>query len=104
MTHHRRGLRRLLRDDELLAAVEADWRAAPVSSARSAMLRFAVKLTLDPGAMNESDVAGLRSEGFSDRDVLDIVEVTAYYAYANRIADGLGIGLESWIPDDVSEG
>jgi len=31
--------------------------------------------------------------------VLDITEVTAYYAYANRIADGLGITIEEWIPE-----
>ncbi len=39
-------------------------------------------------------VEGLRSVGFADADVLAIVEVAAYYAYANRIADGLGIQLE----------
>jgi len=50
--------------------------------------------------MNNSDVEDLRNVGFSDRDILDIVEVVAYYAYANRIADGLGIETEPWIPDD----
>lgn len=64
------------------------------------MLSFAVKLTRSPGEMVASDVDGLRSVGFTDRDVLDIVEVTAYYAYANRLADGLGITVEDWIPDD----
>ena len=34
------------------------------------------------------------------RDILDINEVAAYYAYVNRIADGLGVSLESWVPDD----
>lgn len=63
------------------------------------MLRFAVKLTVQPGAMNEADVEALRTAGFSDRDILDIVEVVGYYAYANRVADGLGIETESWIPD-----
>ena len=63
------------------------------------MLRFAVKLTATPGAMSDSDVEALRTAGFSDRDILDIVEVVAYYAYANRIADGLGIKTETWIPD-----
>lgn len=63
------------------------------------MLRFAVKLTTQPGAMNEADVEALRTAGFSDRDILDIVEVVGYYAYANRVADGLGIETESWIPD-----
>ena len=60
------------------------------------MLRFAIKLTTAPGAMNDTDVDALRSAGFSDRDILDIVEVIAYYAYANRIADGLGIETEPW--------
>ena len=49
--------------------------------------------------MEEADVEALRSAGFSDRDILDIVEVVGYYAYANRVADGLGIETESWIPD-----
>ena len=62
------------------------------------MVAFAVKLTA-PAAMGDGDVEALRSAGFSDRDILDIVEVVAYYAYANRIADGLGIETESWIPD-----
>ena len=63
------------------------------------MLRFAVKLTTTPAAVNDADVDALRSAGFSDRDILDIVEVVGYYAYANRIADGLGVQTESWIPD-----
>ena len=63
------------------------------------MLGFATKLTSTPGATNEADVDALRSAGFSDRDILDIVEVVGYYAYANRIADGLGIETEPWIPD-----
>ena len=63
------------------------------------MLTYAVKLTRTPGAMNDDDVEALRTVGFSDRDILDIVEVVGYYAYANRIADGLGIEPESWVPD-----
>ena len=63
------------------------------------MLTFAVKLTKAHAAMIDADVEALRSAGFSDRDILDIVEVVGYYAYANRIADGLGIETESWNPD-----
>ena len=48
---------------------------------------------------NDADIEALREAGFSDRDILDIVEVVAYYAYANRIADGLGLETEDWIPD-----
>ena len=63
------------------------------------MLGFAVKLTETPAATNDADIDALREAGFSDRDILDIVEVVAYYAYANRIADGLGLEAEDWIPD-----
>jgi len=64
------------------------------------MLGFVEKLTLTPGEMAKEDVAGLCDEGFTDRDILDIVEVAAYYAYVNRIADGLGVAIEPWLGDD----
>lgn len=81
-------------------AIESDWRSADLSPARQAMLSFAVKLTLSPGEMKRSDVEALRAVEFSDRDILDIVEVVSYYAYVNRIADGLGVPLETWIDDE----
>ena len=66
------------------------------------MLDFAVKLTNEPKNMKIQDIYKLREVNFSDRDILDIVEVTAYYAYANRLADGLGVAIEDWISDDDS--
>ncbi len=101
MVHHGRGLRRLLKDDALFAAIEADWRTAPVSTPRAAMLEWAIKLTHTPGDMTADDATRLTQVGFSDRDILDIAEVVGYYAYVNRIADGLGVQTESWIPDDL---
>lgn len=64
------------------------------------MLRYAAKLTRAPGSVDETDVVDLREAGFTDVDILHIAEVVAYFAYANRIADGLGIPLEDWIPDN----
>jgi len=61
------------------------------------MLTFSVKLTNEPRNMEITDIKKLRKVGFSDRDILDIVEVTAYYAYVNRLADGLGVAIEDWI-------
>ena len=66
------------------------------------MLNFAVKLTNEPKNIEMQDIYKLREVNFSDRDILDIVEVTAYYAYANRLADGLGVAIEDWISDDDS--
>jgi uncharacterized peroxidase-related enzyme len=64
------------------------------------MLEYAERLTRHPSALEGADVEALRSAGFSDRDILDIAEVTAYFAYVNRIADGLGVTLEPWFDDD----
>lgn len=58
------------------------------------MLEYTEKLTLRPWEMVEDDVAALREAGFSDAAILDINQVTAYYAYVNRLADGLGVPLE----------
>lgn len=100
MVHHRRGLRRLLQDDELTARIETDYESAGLSAKRLAMLRYADKLTRRPAQMTEADVETLGSRGFSDLDILHIVEVVSYFAYVNRIADGLGVPLEDWIIDD----
>jgi len=58
------------------------------------MLSYAAKLTRTPGAMARADVEALRAAGFSDEDVLGIVQVVGYFAYVNRLADGLGVLLE----------
>ncbi len=58
------------------------------------MLEYATKLTLRPSEVTQDDLGPLRSVGFDDGDILAIVEVAAYYAYANRIVDGLGVSVE----------
>lgn len=50
--------------------------------------------------MTRGDVESLHRVGFSDRGVLEAVEVTAYFAFVNRLVDGLGVSLE---PDSGEE-
>lgn len=59
-----------------------------------AILDYAATLTRDPGGMREDDLAPLRAAGLEDRDILHANLVTAYYAFVNRVADGLGVQLE----------
>ena len=90
----------MLKDDELVVRIEADREeAAGLSDKRIAMLAYAIKLTTTPAAMTEEDVGQLREVGFTDLDILHIVEVVGYYAYVNRIADALGVPTEDWISD-----
>ena len=67
------------------------------------MLGYAVKLSLEPWNMQEADVQELRDVGFSNAGILDIVHVTGYYAYVNRIAEGLGVDLEAFWEENVSD-
>ncbi|CAM4387243.1 carboxymuconolactone decarboxylase family protein [Deinococcus marmoris] len=97
--HHFAGLRRLLKDDvradAIRRAVEArDPAAAPLTDAQQQALRYAEKLTLTPSAVSEADVAVLRSAGFTDGEILEINQVTAYFAYANRTVLGLGCSTD----------
>ncbi len=60
------------------------------------MLDYAAKLTRSPGSMRQTDVAALRTHGLSDRDILDVNQVAAYFAYVNRVADGLGVATDDY--------
>ena len=77
-----------------MTAIEDDYREADLSPRERAILDYAVKLTLTPSVMQRSDVEGLRGAGLSDAEILDVCQVTSYYNYVNRLADGLGVDLE----------
>jgi len=81
-------------DDQLAQRLAADFESAPINEADKVMLRYAQKLTCEPAAMDREDVAQLRDAGFAEPAILDICQVTAYFAFANRLADGLGVELE----------
>lgn len=83
-------------DDALVEQLIEDWRSAPISTAHQAMLTYAEKLTRRPWEMVEADVLQLREAGFSDAAILDINQVTGYYAFVNRLADGLGVKPEDF--------
>ncbi len=103
MKHHGAGLRQLLNNEILVNQLAENWRDAPLSRADHAMLEYVEKLTLIPWNMEEKDVIDLRLAGFSDSAILDINQVTAYYAYVNRLADGLGVRLESYWEEDAAD-
>ena len=72
-----------------------DWQAVDLDPTDRVMLHYAVKLTETPGRVDRDDMEPLRQAGLDDRAIHDLCAVTAYFAFANRIADGLGIELET---------
>jgi len=83
----------------LVEAIRKDYRQAPLDAGTRALLDYAVKLTRTPAAVAEQDVQFLREAGWSDAAIHDAAQVTGYFNYINRIADGLGVDLEPGMPE-----
>lgn len=68
----------------------------PTFTARElAILGYVDRVTVAPASVTESDLVPLRDAGLDDRGIHDVCSIAAYYAFANRIADGLGVELET---------
>ena len=65
---------------------------------RRALLAFAEKLTREPWSARQADLDTLRARGFSDEQLSEAVQVISYFNYINRMADGLGVDLEDFMP------
>jgi uncharacterized peroxidase-related enzyme len=92
--HHAAGLARLLPADRKHIADEllrAD--VSSLTPRERALVEYGSKLATDPANMTQADVDTLRSQGVSDREILDAAQASAYFAYANRIVLGLGAKL-----------
>jgi len=78
--------------DGLLAAepVEALW----LTDRERALVRYADKLTQAPASVRATDIEALRSHGLQDLAIHDACAIIAYFAFVNRLADGLGVELE----------
>ena len=72
-----------------------DWTALELEPIDRAMLAYAHQLTVHPGRVGDADVVLLRSAGLGDRAIHDLCAIAAHFAFVNRIADGLGVQLES---------
>ena len=109
--HHFAGLLRLLKDDDrgraIRAALDADAPGDAFTGKDLAGLVYVRRLTRDPASLGAHDIQALRDAGFTDGEILEINQVTAYFAYANRTVLGLGINTNGDIiglsPNDSSD-
>jgi uncharacterized peroxidase-related enzyme len=96
--HHYVGMRRLLNDDvrskEIRSALEGNDPARAFEGRELAILNYAAKLTRNPTDITPQDLDVLRKAGLEDGEILEVNQVAAYFAYANRTVLGLGINKE----------
>jgi uncharacterized peroxidase-related enzyme len=93
--HHVRGMRRALGDDAraeaIAVALVADRPENALAGAELARMRYAARLTRTPAQVDAGAVATLRDAGLDDGAILELNQVVAYFAYANRTVLGLGV-------------
>ena len=80
-------------DPEYSSHIIHDYTQADLDPQTRAILDYAVKLTLTPALMRESDIDGLRATGLTDQQVLSTVAITCVFNFMNRLADGLGVEI-----------
>ena len=81
-------------NNELVEALQKDYRSAPISEQDRTMLDYVVKLTKDATRVSSDDHAKLRAVGFDDRGILQITLIASWFNYINRVADALGVGRD----------
>lgn len=93
--HHLAGMRRALADPERgaawMRALETGPREEVFDTRQRAALAYAEHLALAPNEVSESEISLLRNSGWSDGEILEINQITAYFCYANRVVLGLGV-------------
>jgi uncharacterized peroxidase-related enzyme len=77
-----------------------DYRKAALNDADRAMLDYVAKLTLAPVRVEEQDIISLREQGFADKAIFEINQITGFFAWCNRTIDGLGVQLEEFWQDE----
>lgn len=81
-------------DEQLVKALQEDYRTAPISEQERVMLDFVVQLTRDATRLGRQDHERLRAVGFDDRGILQITLLASWFNYINRVADALGVGRD----------
>ena len=93
--HHYEGMRKLIMDDQrsenIRKALEEEKPAKVFKSKELAIINYAVKITINPYDISPEDIEKLRINNVEDGEILEINQVAAYFAYANRMVLGLGI-------------
>jgi uncharacterized peroxidase-related enzyme len=78
----------------MVAALQEDYKTAPISEQDRVMLDYVVQLTRDATRISQQDHERLRLAGFDDKGILQITLIASWFNYINRVADSLGVGRD----------
>jgi len=77
------------RNKKFAKQVAEDYTKADLSVRERLIADLSVKITRSPDACSPVDIQNLKSEGFSDKDILSLIEIIAYQNMSTRIMESL---------------
>ena len=95
LANHWANARHLMNDDQKADAAQKALHARQPEEVFDglalAFLKYAEKLTLEPGKMDRADIEALRRNGADDGQILEANQIIGYFNYVNRQLNGLGV-------------
>lgn len=91
---HAEFLRMASGNHTLVKHLKRDPANAPLDLQDKVMIDFALRLTRQPSAVTREDIDSLKSVGFSEEQVVDIVLISSTFNFMDRLADALGVELD----------
>jgi len=79
-----------LKDRELARRIADDHHIIGFAPREQAIVDLAVKLTGSPAHVTDADILGLRDLGFTDEQIVEIIEVISFFNYTNRLTIAIG--------------
>lgn len=94
-THHGAALNNYWKDEQKIEQLKSNYHDAAFTDKEIALCEFAVHLTKYPAAHEKHDYTEtLKKQGIDDAGILDVVLVTSYFNFVNRMVMALGVQLE----------
>ena len=83
------------RADKIERALNTRQPEQAFQGAELVLLKYAEKLTLTPGEMQQADIENLKSAGIDDGQILEANQIICYFNYVNRSLNGLGVSTDN---------
>ncbi|MEZ5846174.1 MAG: peroxidase-related enzyme [Geminicoccaceae bacterium] len=108
LANHWTNARHLIDDEARAEAIERALRSDRPEDAFDGveleLMRYARKLTKEPGGMDKADVEALKNAGLDDGRILEANQIVGYFNYVNRLLNGLGVSTDGDIVGYYADG
>ena len=91
---HLHGLSMMGVDQKILQGLQGNLDELPLPERTKIIIKFALKVTLEPTAVTDKDFSELRDEGLTEEDILEIVSTANLINSLNIYADLAGVDLD----------